>query len=41
LDVSACALYDIFKTGAFTCLNVLYMLLLKWELVCDSIRFIC
>jgi len=37
--VSECALYIII-TRAAMCLNALYMVLLKWELVCVSMRFI-
>jgi len=37
--VSECALYDIIKMIFGMCLNVLHMILLKWELVCFWIRF--
>jgi len=37
--MSECALYVI-KMRAVMCLNTLYMLLLKWELVCVLMCFI-
>jgi len=33
-------IYDIFKTKACVCLNALYLILLKWELVCVWMLFV-
>jgi len=39
LYVTGCALCDITKMSAGMCLNTFYMILLKWKLLCVSIRF--
>jgi len=39
--VSECASYDIIKMRHCMCLNALYMIILKWELVCVWLRLIC
>jgi len=38
--VSECALNDINKIKTCMCLNALYMITLKWKLVCVCIRYI-
>jgi len=38
--LSECALNDIIKMRGGVCLNALYMILLKWEMVCAWMRYI-